>query len=240
MKQPTLRFYLDGRPDKYGERQIFLDISIGYSELDFSRKLMNFNSDRKKYKPIKISTLCKIKPEYFGVYIRKSQRTVFVYDEKVFSQYSKTNRSIKTKLDRITNAVNEVTNHFYITEENPTPKEFKEVLEIKLGRQKKQVVKEKTVLQFLYDKIENDRQAIIMKKKDAISENHIKTFVSLSRMFENYQIATKTEIRFSDFNSQTFYWSFFKVVDAIYRGEIEVDNPNQPKEQRRDPTYRPY
>lgn len=236
MKQPVLRFYLDGRPNKKGERQILLDISIGYSELDFTRKIDNFNSDRKKYKPINISTLCKIKPENFGSYTIKGNRKVFAYDEKVFFHYSKKNRAIRTKLEKITNAVNDVTNHYYITEGNPTPKEFKNALEIKLGRQKKEVVKEKTVLEFLYDKIESDRQAIIMKKKDAISENHIKTFVSLSRMFENYQIATKTEIKFADFNSQTFYWNFFKTVDAIYRGEMEVDNPNQSKKQRKDPT----
>ena len=57
MKQPILRFFLDGRPNKKGERQILLDISIGYSELDFTLKINNFNSDRKKYKPINISTM---------------------------------------------------------------------------------------------------------------------------------------------------------------------------------------
>ncbi len=236
MKQPSLRFYLKGEPNKNGERKIFLDISIGYAEFDSTKQIKKFNSDRKTYKPIMISTLCRIKPEHFGSYTQKGSRTVFAYDEKVFFQYSKINRSIRTKLEKIMSAVNAVTNHYFNIEITPTPKEFKDALEIKLGRQKKEIVKEKTVVEFLYDKIENDRKAIIMKKKDAISENHIKTFVSLSRMFENYQIATKTKVKFSDFNSSTFYWNFFKVVDAIYRGEIEVDNPNQSKKQRRDPT----
>jgi hypothetical protein len=236
MKQPFLRFYLDGRPNKNGERQIFLDISIGYAEIDVTKQVKNFKSDRKKYTPIKLSAFCRIKAENFGKQIKKGNRTVFVFDEKVFNKYSKTNRSIKTRLAKIENVVNEVTNQFYIQEVNPTPKEFKEVLETRLGRKQKEVIKEETVLAFLYAKIESDREAIKMKKKDALSENHIKTYVSLSRMFENYHIATSTEITFSDFNSKDFYWDFFKIVDAVYRGEIEVENPNQKKKQRKDPT----
>jgi len=126
--------------------------------------------------------------------------------------------------------------NFIFKKSSPTPKEFKEVLEIRLGRKQKDVIKEETVLAFLYAKIESDREAIKMKKKDALSENHIKTYVSLSRMFENYHIVTGTEIIFSDFNSKDFYWDFFKVVDVVYRGEIEVENPNQKKKQRKDLT----
>lgn len=236
MKQPILRFYLDGHPNKSGERQIFLDINIGYSEIDKSKKITKFNSDRKKYKPIKISTLCRIKPENFGKYIQKGKRRVFVFDEKIFNQYSRNNRSIKTRISKIKSVVDDVTNHFFITETDPTPSEFKKLLEIKLGRKKKEVKKQKTVLEFLYQKIENDREAIKMKKKDAPSENYIKTYVSLSRMFENYHIINNTEILFSDFNDTKFYWSFFKLADDVYRGEIEVNNPYQARKQRKDPT----
>jgi len=236
MKQPNLRFYLDGRPNAKNERQIFLDISIGYAEVDFTKPVKKFKSDRKIYKPIKISTLCRIKPENFGSFIQKGSRNVFVFDQKVFDKFSKGNKSIKTKLKLIENAVNEVTNQFYIKEANPTPKEFKDSLELKLRRKKKEVVKEKTVLEFLYEKIDNDREDIKLNKKGALSPNHIKTYVSLSRMFENYHIATDTQIKFSDFNTHSFYWNFFKVVDSIYRGEIEVDNPNQKRKQVKDPT----
>ncbi|GGG37269.1 integrase [Dokdonia pacifica] len=236
MKQPILRFYLDGHPNKNGERQIFLDINIGYSEIDRSKKITKFNSDRKKYKPIKISTLCRIKPENFGKHIQKGKRSVFVFDEKTFNQYSRNNRSIKTRISKIKSTVDDVTNHFFITEINPTPSEFKDLLEIKLGRKKKEITKQKTVLEFLYQKIENDREAIKMKKKDAPSENYIKTYVSLSRMFENYHIINNTEILFSDFNDTKFYWNFFKIADDVYRGEVEVNNPNQSRKQRRDPT----
>jgi len=236
MKQPVLRFYLDGRPNKKGERQIFLDISIGYSETDLTKQIKQFASERKKYKPVKISTHCRIKPENFGVYIQKGKRTVLVFDETVFNKYSRSNRSVKIKLAKIRNAVNEVTNQFYITEKDPSPEVFKEALEVQLGRKKKEIIKEETVLEFLYAKIETDRENLKMKKKGAISANHIKTYVSLSRMFENYHIATNTQVGFSDFNDIKFYWNFFEVVDAIYRGEIEVDNPNQKKKQRKDPT----
>ena len=236
MKQPILRFYLDGHPNKSGERQIFLDINIGYSETDASKVITKFNSDRKKYKPIKISTLCRIKPENFGRYVQKGKRTVFAFDEKIFNQYSRNNRSIKTRISKIKSAVDDVTNHFFITEVDPTPAEFKKLLEIKLGRAKKQITKQKTVLEFLHEKIENDREAIRMKKKDAPSENYIKTYVSLSRMFENFEILNNTPILFSDFNDTKFYWNFFRIADGIYRGEIEVNNPNQVKKQRKDPT----
>lgn len=228
MRQPIFRFYLDNTPNKNGEHQIFLNICIGYAEID--------SSDRKRYKPVKIATKCRIKPEDFGKYIQKEHRLVFAFDEKIFNQYSRNNRLIKTRLTKIKNTANEVANHFFIQEINPSQKEFKHALEIKLGRKQKEIVKEKTVLEFLYTKIENDREARRLKRKDALSENHIKTYVSLSRMFENYQIAKKTQIKFSDFNSKSFYWNFFKVVDSIYRGEIEVDNPNQSKKQRKDPT----
>lgn len=236
MKEPKLRFYLDNKPDKDGKHQIFIDISIGYSEIDPTKKVKNFRSDRKNYKPIKISALRRIKPEYFGQYIQKGERKVFVFHENTFNKYSRNDRSIKTRLEQIKSAVNFVVNNFYHLEVSPTNKEFKEALEIKLGRKRKEIIKEKTVLDFLYEKIKNDRRDRELNKKDALSENHIKTYVSLSRMFENYHLATNTQVLFSDFNSIEFYWNFFKVVDAIYRGEIEVHNPNQPKKQRKDPT----
>lgn len=237
MKQPFLRFYLNGRPNKHGEKKIMLDINMGYSVVDPTKLVKQFNSDRKIYKPVYISTRCRIKPEHFGKYIQKGSRKVHVFDEKIFLQYSKTHRSVKTRLDKMTHAVNEVVNQFYIQEiEYPTPEAFKKSLEMKLGRTPKEVVREKGILEFLYDKIKDDREAIVMKKKDAPTENYIKTYVSLSRMFENYQITKNTLVVFSDFNSKGFYWDFFKVVDAIYRGEIQVDNPNQLKKQRKDPT----
>lgn len=235
MKEPKLRFYLDNKPDKDGKHQIFIDISIGYSEVDPTKEVKNFRSDEKRYKPIKISALRRIKPEYFGRYVQKGKRTVFVFDENVFNKYSRNDRSIRTRLEQIKSAVNFVVNNFYHLEVSPTNKEFKEALEMKLGRKRKEIIKEKTVLDFLYEKIKNDRRDRELNKKDALSENHIKTYVSLSRMFENYHLATNTQVLFSDFNSKEFYWNFFKVVDAIYRGEIEVDNPNQSKKQRKNP-----
>lgn len=236
MKQPFLRFYLDSHENKSGERKIFLDISIGYSEIDFDKPYKNFNSDRKKYKPIKISTGCRIKPENFGKVVEKGSRKVFSFDQNIFDKYSRVNRSIKTKLEQIKNAVVDVTNQFYIKKYNPNPEEFKDALLIELGRKQGDVIKEKSVLEYLYDKIKTDREDAKQGKKNALSPNHIKTYVSLSRMFENYEIATNTQVMFSNFNNRNFQWEFFRLVDAIYRGEIEVDNPNQSKKQRKDPT----
>lgn len=236
MRQPFLRFYLDSYENKHKERKIFLDISIGYSEIDYSIPYVNYNSDRKKYKSIKISSGCRIKPENFGKLIDKGNRKVFVFDQKVFDKYSRVNRSIKTKLEQIENGVTEVTNHFYIKKNNPTPKEFKDLLLVELGRKQGDIIKEKSVLEYLYDKIKTDREDSKKGKKNALSFNHIKTYVSLSRMFENYQIATKNEVMFSDFNNKNFQWEFFGVIDAVYRGEIEVHNPSQTKKQRKDPT----
>ncbi|GAA3608893.1 hypothetical protein Q4Q39_17470 [Flavivirga amylovorans] len=157
MKQPFLRFYLDSHENRNGERKIFLDISIGYSEIDYGKSVKNFNSDRKKYKPIKIATGCRIKPENFGKQIEKGSKKVFSFDKKIFDKYSRVNRSIRTKLEQIENAVIEVTNHFYIKKHNPTPKEFKDLLEIELGRKAGEVIKQKSVLEYLYDKIKADR-----------------------------------------------------------------------------------
>ncbi len=162
MKQPTLRFYLDNKVNKKGERQILLDISLGYSETDLSK-------NKKRYKPVHFSTLCKIHPENFGKYIQKGSKRVFVYDEATFFRYSRKNRFIRIRIEKITNAVNEVTNDFYIKETYPTPKEFKDALEIKLGRKKEPVIKEETVLEFLYEKIEQDKRDVEMKKKGALS-----------------------------------------------------------------------
>ncbi|GGB70173.1 hypothetical protein GCM10007424_07670 [Flavobacterium suaedae] len=236
MKHPIIRFSLDSKPNKYGEHQIFAFISIGYFEVDYTKEVKKYKSDTKDYKPVKISTRCRIKPEHFGKYVVKGNRKVLVYDEKIFNQYARTNRFLKTRLQKITNAVSDVANQFYAEEINPTDKQFKDALEIKLDRREKEVIKERPVLEFLYDKIKSDRKDLEMKKKGALTENHIKTYVSLSRMFENYQIATKSIVKFSDFNDKAFYWDFFRVVDAIYRDEIQVDNPNQPKKQRKSPT----
>ena len=236
MKQPITRFFLDKRLNKNGTKRIYVDIHYGYSEIDYKKTRKNFNSDRKDYKRVVVYTQCKIKPENFGKTIIKGSRKVFAFDQKIFDKYSRTNRAIKTKLEQTKNAVTEVANQFYIKRTNPTPEEFKESLLIELGRNNGDVVKEKTVLEFLYDKIANDRENAEKGKKGALSPNHIKTYVSLSRMFENYQIAVEKEILFSDFNNKKFQWQFFEVVDSIYRGEIEVNNPNQKRKQATDPT----
>jgi len=236
LKHPTLRFYLDTYKNKKGEKKIFVDISYAYSEIDFNKSQKSFNSDKKSYKRVKLFTGCKIKPENFGKEVEKGSRVVFTFDEKVFNRYSRTNRAIKTKLDQIENSVNEVANQFYVNKLNPTPSEFKSKLLIELGITQNEIIKEKSVLEYLQEKIETDREDAKQGKKDALSLNHIKTYVSLSRMFENYEIATKKRVLFSDFNNRNFQWEFFGVVDSVYRGEVEVNNPNQSKNQRKDPT----
>jgi len=236
MKQPTTRFFLDKRVNKDGAQRIYADIHFGYSEIDYKKTRKNFNSDRKNYKRVVLYAECKIKAENFGKTVIKGSRKVFVFDQKTFDKYSRSNRFIKTKLEKIKTAVDDVANQFYIKKKNPSPEEFKKHLLIELGRNEANVVKEKSVLEYLYDKIKSDKEDAKKGKKNALSPNHIKTYVSLSRMFENYQIATQKEIMFSDFNNKKFQWHFFEIVDSIYRGEIEVDNPNQARKQAKDPT----
>lgn len=236
MKYPTTRFYLDTYENKKGEKKIFVDISFAYSEIDLDKIRKNFNSERKKYKRVKMFTECKIKPENFGKLVFRGDKKVFTFDQRIFDRYSRTNRSIKTKLERIENAVNEVGNLFYVKKLNPTPAEFKNKLLIELGITNEEVTKEKSVLEYLREKIETDKEDAKQGKKDALTLNHIKTYTSLSRMFENYELATKHRVLFSDFNDRNFQWEFFGVVDSIYRGDTKVVNLNQSKKQRRDPT----
>ena len=229
MNLPIIRYYLDSRKNTKNEQRIFIDISFSYSEFDY-------DNSKTKYERVKYFSGCYIKPEYFVKQVNRGSKTVSTYDEKAFNRYSKSNRAIKTKLEQIETAINNVANRFYVNKQNPSPKEFKSELLIELGETKKQVVREKSVLEFLQEKIKTDKEDTKQGKKNALSVNHIKTYVSLSRMFENYEIATKSTVMFSDFNAKNFQWDFFEVVDSIYRGEIEIDNPNQSKKQRKDPT----
>lgn len=220
MKEPKVRFYLDTRVNKNGKQRILVDISIRSTKVNAKNV--------KRYSPITISSGCTIEQSLFGGKGTKFNKEKF---EKNAIHNSRLKR-IKKELRAIEDAVDEVSYDFYLKNITPTKKEFKSALEIKLKREKKQ--NELSVLEYLSKVIEQDKKALDENKDSPRGKETIKSYVSLSRMFENYHIAKNTVIMFRDFTNE-FYWQFFEVCDKIYSDEITVVNPNQKKNQRKDP-----
>jgi len=220
MKEAKTRFYLDSRKNKNGKQRIIVDISIRNTKLN-ARNI-------KRYSPITISSGCVIEQIHFGDGGTRYNKNIL----KKNAVHNARLKRIKKVLENIEQTVEDISYDFYQDNKTPTREEFKKSLYIKLEREKKQ--NELSVLEYLNTVIEQDRKAIEENKESPRGLETIKSYVSLSTMFENYQIATNTTIMFKEFTNE-FYWSFFGVCDKIYRDVIKVDNPPLKKKLRKDP-----
>lgn len=179
-----------------------------------------------RYKPFRFSLEQTILPSKFGL-----KEKNYRLDENVFKKSQVNNATIKTAMLRLENAINELNNQYLIEGIIPTPDVFKNELKIKLGRTNRIMVEEITILDYLYQKIASDTADIDTAKKNRKRENTIKTYKTVSHLIENYQIATGEILHFKPFDEKQ-YLKFWNILDAIFKGEIIVTNPNQPKKQR--------
>ncbi len=223
MRSPKIRYYLEksrNNPKRQNHECVMAEVSYGYSRWT--------KNGTKRNVPFRISTKATILPSNFGL-----QETNFKLDENIFQKYSRKNAFVKNSMHQVEMAVNKLSNHYLTQGITPEPGKFKYDVEQDLGRT---MVSEsqKSILQYLYNKIQVDRENSGSARKDALEESSIKIYVSLSHHIENYEIHKSEKLYFESLTEEQ-YWEIWNVMDAIFRDEISVNNPNQKKKQRKNP-----
>tara|TARA_R110002049_G_scaffold268752_1_gene445476 strand:+ start:548 stop:1948 length:1401 start_codon:yes stop_codon:yes gene_type:complete len=191
---------------------------------------VGFDSNGKsRPKPFRISLKSTILPEHFGLI-----EDNFKFNQQVFLRSTRNNASIRTKMTKLQSAINTLENKYVLADILPEPNDFKNDLLIELGRNKKEIVEDKKILDYLYDHIKSSEADSGLSKRDSITQNTIKTYKTVSHLVENYQLATKEKLTFQNFDKSK-YWYFWEIQDEILKDNIKIDNPNQPKKQRKQP-----
>lgn len=224
MKNIKTRYYLEPKAKKVEDRikpeLIMAEINYGYATIT--------PKGQKRHKPTRFSLQVNIKPSSFG-----KPETNFKFDEEIFKKATKNNSSVKNRMLNFQTVLNEIANTHIIANTMPTPKELNESLSERLRTDIVKAPKE-SVLSYLYKKIEKENKDSGKSKKTSKGINTIKTYVTVSHLIENYELATSTKLMFEALDSNK-YWHIWDVLDDILKGKIEVNNPNQPKKQRKQP-----
>lgn len=193
-------------------------ISYGYAVIN--------SQGKKRHTPVRYSLQENIIPSKFG-----KKETNFKFDEAVFKKATSNNSTVKTKMLQFEGVLNEIANEYIAKKEILLPAELTSKLNTKL-RTEMVVVPKLSILDYLYAKIEKEKENSGKSMKKSKRGNTIKTYVTVSHLIENYQIATNEKLAFEDFN-EAKYWRFWDVLDDILKDKIKVVNPNQKRKQRK-------
>lgn len=223
MKEPKVRYYLEAKTKDNNNR---LSKELVMAEINYAYRSLDGNGNV-RLKPYRFSLQATILPANFG----KAENN-YKLDDEIFRKFSKTNATVKNKMAQLESALIELNNYYIHNLITPTPAEFKHELNIKLNRVKREVRTEMSILYYLNKRIIADRADLLINKKDKIKENTIKTYVTVSHLIENYQLATNDTLQFKSFDSVK-YWNLWDVLDDIVKDKIKVINPNQPRKQRK-------
>ena len=224
MKTPKIRYYLENpKSKKNSERTtkelIMAEINYGFVGLDGKGRL--------RAKPFRHSLQSTILPEQFGL-IKES----FKFNLKVFTRATRNNATIRTKMSKLQTAIDKLENKYELEDRMPQPDEFKADLLIESGRNKKVVVSDNTILDYIHSRIVRRVADSGLGKRNSISTNTIKTYTTVSHLIENYQIATDEVLTLKNFDKDK-YWEFWEMQDEILKDNVKVDNPNQSRKQRK-------
>ena len=210
MKKPIIRYQLKAKSKKderIKEELIIAEINAGF---------IKYVDDSVMYERCKISLQASIKPKNFGKVENK-----FKFDDQVFQKFSKTNSGVKTKMQLFEKTIDEMYSNYLLNDILPTAERFKDDLNIKLGRKKREVVKEKTILTYLIDKINEFENLKDSGRKNEISENSIKVYRTLKNYILLYEKIKNTKLTFQKFDEKC-YWEFWDINDEVLRGKIKV------------------
>ncbi len=195
-------------------------ISYGYAKKQSNGNIRSI--------PCRIAVEAKIKPSNFG-----KIETGFKFDPNVFHRFSRSNKTIENKMNRIKDEVWKLESKYVSEGYMPTPQELRDELLVKLKRKDRVDVDSVTILQFLLEDIKRYENGVGRHSIDKIKENTIKTYRTLKTLLEEYQLSTGEILTFELLNENK-YWEFWDVTDEIHRGEREVDNPNRAKKQAKN------
>jgi hypothetical protein len=222
MKNTKIRFYLEPKSKNIEARTkpelIMSEISYGYAEIN---KL-----GKKRYKPARFSLQESILPTKFG-----KKENNYKFDEVIFKKANTNNSTIKTKMLLLESTLNELAVNYTLKKVLPTPKELNSELS-KVLRFETVVEEETTILDFLYSQIEIENEDSDKSKRGSKRTNTIKTYTTISHLIENYEIATSEKLLFSTFD-ELKYWNLWNISDEILKDKIKIENPNQPRKQRK-------
>lgn len=221
MKQPKIRYFLEA--SRYGQRDkpelVMASISYGYTAV---------RNGKKRSTPFKISMESPVLPKHFG----KKEKN-YAFDENVFSKHSRNYGHFITTKIQLEGAVNKLAIDYQSKSQFPTPKQFQYAVKMEMGQIKFVEKDSDGIVDHLQKKIEYYQNNSLANKKDSKRESTIKGYRSLLLHLQDYQLVTKTTLTFDKF-SEDRYWQFWQVIDNIYRGNIEVINPNRTKKRTID------
>lgn len=224
MKNIKKRYYLEPKATKVEDRikpeLIMVEINYGYATIT--------PKGQKRHKPTRFSLQVSIKPSSFG-----KPETNFKFDEEIFKKATKNNATVRNRMLNFETALGEIESAHVLARTTPTPQQLKESLTEKLRPDVVKAPKE-SVLSYLYRKIAKEKSESVKYKKTSKGLNTIKTYVTVSHLIENYELATDTKLMFEALDNDK-YWHIWDILDDILKGKIEVNNPNQPKKQRKQP-----
>lgn len=224
MKNIKKRYYLEPKATKVEDRikpeLIMAEINYGYATIT--------PKGQKRHKPTRFSLQVSIKPSCFG-----KPETNFKFDEEIFKKATKNDATVRNRMLNFEKALSEIESAHVLARTTPTPQQLKESLTEKLRPDVIKAPKD-NVLSYLYRKIKKEKSDSGKSKKTSKGLNTIKTYVTVSHLIENYELATNTKLMFEALDNDK-YWHIWDVLDDILKGKIEVNNPNQPKKQRKQP-----
>lgn len=224
MKNIKTRYYLEPKANKVENRTkpelVMAEINYGYATIT--------PKGEKRHKPARFSLQVTILPNRFG-----KPETNYKFDEALFKKATKNDATVRNRMLNFETALNEIASSHITNRTIPTPKELNNALAERLRPEVVKAPKE-GVLSYLYRKIEKERANSGKSMITSKSENTIKTYVTVSHLIENYELATNTKLMFEALDSDK-YWHIWDVLDDILKGVVEVVNPNQPKRQRKQP-----
>ena len=221
MKPPKFRFYLEPKnkdPKKRTvEELIMVSISYGYSKMQSNGKGRSL--------PCRISVEAKIKPNKFG-----DIKTGYKFDPIIFKKYSRTNKTIENKMNRIKDEVWKLEAKYVAENKTPSPQKLKEELLIRLNRKDRVDDSAVSILEFLEADIEKYENGVGKNAGGKITANTIKTYKTLGVLIKEYESVMSKEIFFKEFDVDC-YWKFWDVTDEILRGIREVTDSIRDKKQ---------
>jgi integrase len=224
MKNIKTRYYLEPKATKVEDRikpeLIMAEINYGYATIT--------PKGQKRHKPTRFSLQVNIKPSSFG-----KPETNFKFDNEIFKKATKNNATVRNSMLNFETALGEIVSAHVLARTTPTPEQLKVSLSEKLRPDIIKAPKE-NVLSYMYRKIEKEKSDSGKSKKTSKGLNTIKTYVTVSHLIENYELATNTKLMFEALDKDK-YWHIWDVLDDILKGKIEVNNPNQSKKQRKQP-----
>lgn len=221
MKQPKIRYFLEVSRDGHRDKPelVLAEISYGYSVI---------KNGKKRSKPFKISMESSVLPKHFGKELNR-----FKFDENVFSKHSRNYGFFTTHKIQLEGAVNKLAIHYQSKNILPTPKEFQHALKVEMGQLQTVEQECDLIVDHLENKIRHYHENSTSNKKDSKRTGTIKSYRSLLLHLQEYQLATNTTLTFENFTEE-IYWQLWEILDNIYRGNIQINNPSRTKKRRTD------